>query len=1677
MTQRITILVFLAFIFSFTSADAQNRFYHVYVDSDNDSASGCNTNLPDFATSIDGAESRLTITTNNNLPPAITATRLHQCNGGTFDAGTAISPAALGLNTGDGGADVFEAAINQSDLSINTSGPVIFYYASQSDSASDIVLTSSSGGSIFLGFTFPVPALGLLALAMLLVFLLFTAKKSLSRNLTVSILLVGVVTVVYAMNIIIDGQTNDWANINPANTDPIGDTSVDGSFADFSAVYLTRSDSEIFVRMDLVDLENQAPVAVSTSDSTLEENAVTITLTGSDAEGSAITFATATTPANGSLSAYTVVNNTTSTVQYTPNTDFNGTDSFTVVANDGQVNSAPATVDVNVGAINDEPTFNSGGNINQLKTAGPYSEIWATNISAGAVNENTQNLTFNILANDNAAIFTVQPSIDSNGNLSFTGVPDATGIANMTVNLTDDGGTANGGDDTSTSVNFTITLQGVNDEPSFTAGGDQVVLEDAGAQTVAAWATNILAGPPDEITQTLTFIVTNNGDPSLFSAAPQVNPITGDLTFTTAADANGIANLSVVLMDDGGTANGGDDTSPAASVNITVTGVNDVPSFTPGGDVAVNENNGAYDSLWATAISAGPIDENGQTLNFNVINVTNNALFSVEPTVNASTGNLSFTPAIDTFGVSTVTINLMDDGLTANGGVDTSANITFDIRVDEVNEAPVLANIPNPTVDELTLLSFTATATDPNVPAQNLTFSLGGAVPAGANITPAGDFTWTPTEAQGTTGTFTFDVIVTDDGTNPDNLTDSQSITVTVNKANTAPVLTAIGAQSVDELVALNFTATATDADDPAQNLTYSLGGTVPAGATISAAGAFSWTPTEAQGPGVYTFDVIVTDDGSNPANLSDTETISVTVNDVNSAPVLAAIGNQSVDEETLLSFNAAATDSDLPAQSLSFSLAGTVPAGASITPAGVFSWTPTEAQGFGVYSFDVVVTDDGSNPATLSDSETISVTVNEVNAPPVANAQSTTTDDATPLLITLTGSDSEGSTLTFSIVTPPATGSLGAITQIPPSSASVTYTPGSVGDNSFTFLVNDGALNSTPATVTLDVTSSNTAPTGVNDAYSVTGNVGINVPVGNGVTSNDTDPEFDTLTVSAFDAVSVQGGTVSVNANGSFTYDPAAGYTGADSFNYTVSDGALTDTATVNLTVANKVWFIDNSAAAGGDGRLISPFNSISSFNSTATDAIGDVIYIDAGTGTTTGYDTGITLLNNQRLLGQGVALNTANTGITFPAHTRTLPATAASNPTIVTINANSIVLGNSNTIRGLTVGNTGTGTAITGNTFGTLTVSDVSISGTGKALDLINGTMTATFDSLGSTSSASEALDLNNVAGSLTVNGGTMSGAGANANTVLINNASGTLTASFDGITIGSNDAATGLNGIAFITTATATANLNINGSVFTGSRRGMILADVGGTGGGTINIGSSLPNLFVQDQSPDPLGGDDVIHINAVGSAGTVTSNIIGNSIQSGFFTFEGDGIAIQNINTFTGTHRATVSGNTIGVANSNGSAFDPLDNQGDAGIEIIGSGTNSMIALVSNNSVFDYNASGIEANFNDNGNYDVTIINNTVSDGLGSSGFDAAIAVFGGGSVTACVQVDSNALNDPTNEEADVDILGTGTYRDPGLAVFTDPGLETHILNTNSGTPPYTAVAFTVGVSGGAGCAQP
>ena len=202
------------------------------------------------------------------------------------------------------------------------------------------------------------------------------------------------------------------------------------------------------------------------------------------------------------------------------------------------------------------------------------------------------------------------------------------------------------------------------------------------------------------------------------------------------------------------------------------------------------------------------------------------------------------------------------------------------------------------------------------------------------------------------------------------------------------PFLAVIPERVVAEGKLLTFVVTATDADLPNQTLTFGLDPAATLGATIdSRTGMFSWTPTRAQSPSTNSIIVRVTD--SSPQRLSHTRTFTVIVIEANDPPVIAAIQNQVVNEGSALTFAVVVTDADLPQQTLTFALEAGSPTGASIDPAtGIFKWTPTEPQGPSTNIITVKVTDNGVPP--LSDTNSFTVIVNEVNSAPILTVPAT---------------------------------------------------------------------------------------------------------------------------------------------------------------------------------------------------------------------------------------------------------------------------------------------------------------------------------------------------------------------------------------------------------------------------------------------------------------------------------------------------------------------------------------------------------------------------------------------------------------------------------------------------------------------------------------------------------------
>jgi hypothetical protein len=291
-----------------------------------------------------------------------------------------------------------------------------------------------------------------------------------------------------------------------------------------------------------------------------------------------------------------------------------------------------------------------------------------------------------------------------------------------------------------------------------------------------------------------------------------------------------------------------------------------------------------------------------------------------------------------------------------------------------VNSAPSFAGPGDQTINELTTLNVSSAATESDIPANTLTYALLQG-PAGMTIDPnTGAITWPTTEADGPSSNVVI-VSATDDGTPP--LSATNTFTVIVTEVNSAPLLTVPADQTINELATLNVSASATDSDLPANTLTFSLL-SPPAGMTIvPATGAISWTPTESQGPSTNVITVVVTDNGTPP--LSATNTFTVTVNEVNTAPSLPAIADRTIHAGQTLTFTNSATDSDVPANTLTYSLDPGSPVAATVgSSTGVFAWTTTASDANTTNAITVRVTDDGT--PTLDDSKSFTVTV--VSAP-----------------------------------------------------------------------------------------------------------------------------------------------------------------------------------------------------------------------------------------------------------------------------------------------------------------------------------------------------------------------------------------------------------------------------------------------------------------------------------------------------------------------------------------------------------------------------------------------------------------------------------------------------------------------------------------------------------------------
>ena len=764
---------------------------------------------------------------------------------------------------------------------------------------------------------------------------------------------------------------------------------------------------------------NTAPVLPVQTDRTIDELTlltVTNTTTDGDVPANVLSYELLVAPAGTVIDAQGVIT-------WTP-TESQGpsTNTFTTVVTDDGVPALSATnsFTVTVSEVNTAPVLPAQTD----RSLDELTLLTVTNTATDAdVPANV--LSYELLVAPAGAV------IDAQGVITWTPTESQGPSTNtITTVVTDDGAPP-----LSVTNSFTVTVSEVNTAPVLPVQTDRTI-DELTLITVTNTATD-----GDVPANVLSYEL-------LVAPAGAVIDAEGVISWTPTESQGPSTNTITTVVTD----NGAPALSATNSFTMTVSEVNTAPVLPAQADRSLDEL-----TLLTVTNTATDADVPANVLSYELLVSPAGAVIDGE-------GVISWTPT-ESQGPSTNTITTV---VTDNGAPPLSVTNSFTVTVSEVNTAPVLPVQTDRTIDELTLITVTNTATDGDVPANVLSYELLVA-PAGAVIDAEGVIRWTPTEAQGGT-TNTITTVVTDNGVPA--LSVTNSFTVTVSEVNTAPVLPAQTDRSLDELTLLTMTNTATDADVPANVLSYELL-VSPAGAVIDAEGVIRWTPTESQAPTTNTFTTVVTDNGLPP--LSRTNSFTVTVSEVNTAPVLAAQADRNMEELTLLTVTNTATDADVPANTLSYLLL-VAPAGAVIDAQGVITWTPTEAQGGTTNIFTTVVTDNGA--PVLGAANSFQVVVTKVNSAPVLSTQTDRNiDELTLITVTNTATDADlpPDALSYQLLEAPAGAAIdgeGVISWTPTESQGPST-------NTITTVVTDNGVPALSVTnsFTVTVNEVNTAP------------------------------------------------------------------------------------------------------------------------------------------------------------------------------------------------------------------------------------------------------------------------------------------------------------------------------------------------------------------------------------------------------------------------------------------------------------------------------------------------------------------------------------------------------------------------------------------------------------------------
>jgi uncharacterized repeat protein (TIGR01451 family) len=430
-------------------------------------------------------------------------------------------------------------------------------------------------------------------------------------------------------------------------------------------------------------------------------------------------------------------------------------------------------------------------------------------------------------------------------------------------------------------------------------------------------------------------------------------------------------------------------------------------------------------------------------------------------------------------------------------------------------------------------------------------------------------------------------------------------------------------------------------------------------------------------------------------------------------------------------------------------------------------------------------------------------------------------------------------------------------------------------------------------------------SPIAFPDEYQATGNVNLSVGTASGVLSNDIDPDGDPITIVDYESVSLLGAVVSMATDGSFEYIPPAGLKNTkDVFAYEVSDIAgVTNSGRVTIDISNLIWFVDNTGP-NGDGTFDSPFNNLA--DAETVSGTGDIIFLYEGSGTA-GQDSGITLKNNQQLIGQGVDLVVGGN----------LLVPSANAPVITSSGGDGIGLASGNSIKGLTI-DAPSGNGISGSSITDATIGNVMIQDSGaKGISFSSGNGEFNFYNLTITGSGDDSVHLNGGAGDYTFSDLDIQSAAGNglvASGVTLNIASGSIQV-LDGSALDVSGAAFDATLTSLIANNSSGSGIILNNNTGGVDIAGLSITNTGGAGlfagnAGTLNISGSVNGITTTGESAIDIDNTTIdLEFATLASSNSGASGLNLNS-TSGSLTV-GNWTTVENA-AGIGIHISNVSG---------------------------------------------------------------------------------------------------------------------------------------------------------------------